>query len=408
MLRVHKRGFTFRHKHYKYNAGIKNYFSYIRLNKITYSMLSVICGFSIGLLMIFTNHTTEAQNLQITPTELPRLPLSLVSTDNKKGTSSPPSEPKIDININNKVGNKKIVSGNSSIIPPKPDWVRLPLFTDPNNGASRYLATIPGSSDAKFVARMAQTPVAQWFGDWNGNVTSDVSAYTSAGASANSIPIVVAYSIPNRDCGGYSVGGASGASNYSQWVQKLANGIGKQRAVVILEPDALGALDCLPINLQQDRLTALSEAVTILKQNSNTWVYIDAGTPVWQPADVMADRLTKANISEADGFSINVSYFASTASNYAYGDKLSKLIGNKHYVIDTSRNGGNNKVTGMQCNPAFASFGDTPTTNTQKSLADALLWIKIPWESDGPCNGNPGPGQDFWPYALTLARNANW
>ncbi|MDN5274769.1 MAG: hypothetical protein JWP06_670 [Candidatus Saccharibacteria bacterium] len=52
--------------------------------------------------------------------------------------------------------------------------------------------------------------------------------------------------------------------------------------------------------------------------------------------------------------------------NY-YGDKLSSLIGYKHYVIDTSRNGGNHAVTGMQCNPSFASFGDTPTTKTDSA-----------------------------------------
>jgi endoglucanase len=122
----------------------------------------------------------------------------------------------------------------------------------------------------------------------------------------------------------------------------------------------------------------------------------------------MAQRLTAANIAAADGFSLNISYFASTAQNRAYGDQLSSLIGYKHYVIDTSRNGGNNAVTGMQCNPPFASFGQTPTTTTGSALNDALLWIKIPWESDGACNGSPGPGQEYWSYAIQLAQNAGW
>jgi endoglucanase len=62
----------------------------------------------------------------------------------------------------------------------------------------------------------------------------------------------------------------------------------------------------------------------------------------------MASRLKAANVAAADGFSINVSYFASTAQNRSYGDQLSGLIGYKHYVIDTSRNGANHAVTGMQ------------------------------------------------------------
>lgn len=122
----------------------------------------------------------------------------------------------------------------------------------------------------------------------------------------------------------------------------------------------------------------------------------------------MAQRLTKANIAEADGFSLNVSYFASTQQNKNYGDKLSSLVGDKHYVIDTSRNGANVKVTGMQCNPPFVAFGEAPTTNTKSQLVDAFLWIKIPWESDGACNGSPGPGVSYWSYAFLLAQNAGW
>lgn len=408
MPRVNIRGYKLSYLRYKHNKGAKAYFQFIRLNRLTYGILAVFSGLIFGTIFNLSNNLTEAQIMQPIQHLQAKQTLALASTDNKEGSTSPPSEEIENDSLVNK-NNFNIRSLNStSVIPPKPEWVNYPLFVDPNNSAAQYLATITGSADAKYIARMAQTPVAQWFGDWNNNVTSDVASYTSNASRAGNIPVVVVYSIPNRDCGGYSVGGANGVDNYIQWVQKLTNGIGSRRAVVVLEPDSLGALDCLPVSSQQDRLTALAGAVEVLKQNPSTWVYIDAGTPVWQPADVMAERLIKANIEKADGFSLNVSYFATTASNYAYGDKLSKLVGNKHYVIDTSRNGGNNKVTGMQCNPSFASFGESPTTNTQKPLADALLWIKIPWESDGPCNGSPNPGVSYWQYALNLAKNANW
>ncbi len=296
----------------------------------------------------------------------------------------------------------------SDVVLSKPSWVNMSLYVDPYNSASVYLASNPSVAGIQYIDRMSKTPVAQWFGDWNVNVKKDVNFYVSGAAAKNQAPIVVVYSIPNRDCGGYSVGGASGMTNYISWVKELAAGIGNNTAVVVLEPDALGALDCLPGSLQSERTKALSKAVDILKANPNTYVYIDAGTPVWQPVTVMAQRLNYANIAKADGFSLNVSYFASTSSNWWYGDQLSKLVGNKHYVIDTSRNGGNHNVTGMQCNPSWASFGDTPTTNTENPRNDALLWIKIPWESDGPCNGSPNPGVPYWSYALKLAKNAGW
>lgn len=290
----------------------------------------------------------------------------------------------------------------------KPAWLYSQLFVDPLNSAAQYLDEHPSVNGSKYIARMAQTPVAQWFGDWNTNTKVDVNTYVSAATAANKVPIVVAYNIPHRDCGGYSIGGASSIDPYTAWVRQVAAGIGNHQAVVVLEPDALGALDCLPPKIRQERIESIAQAVTILKQNVQTYVYIDAGTPVWQPAITMSTRLKAANIAKADGFALNVSYFASTAQNQLYGDQLSALVGYKHYVIDTSRNGGNHQVSGMLCNPSFASFGDTPTTNTGKALNDALLWIKIPWESDGPCNGSPGPGQPYWDYARILAQNAHW
>jgi endoglucanase len=294
------------------------------------------------------------------------------------------------------------------VIPPKPAWVNMPLYVDPTNGAATYLAADPTAPGSSIIARLVQMPVANWYGDWNADVRSNVDAYVSAAAIRNEVPVVVAYNIPNRDCGGYSVGGARDVQSYTQWVRQVADGINNRTAVVILEPDALGALDCLPVAQQAERLQALAQAVSILKANSKTAVYIDAGTAAWQPAAVMASRLKQANVAASDGFSLNVSYFAPTLQSRVFGDQLSKLIGYKHYVIDTSRNGGNNNVTGMQCNPSWASFGDTPTTSTGSLLNDALLWIKIPWESDGACNGSPAPGGAYWSYALQLAKNANW
>jgi len=327
-----------------------------------------------------------------------------VSAHGKYGATSPPAS----VITAAAKAVASVQSTSSTIIPPKPAWVTLPLYVDPTNEAAQYVAANPAVTGAAYISRMARQPVAEWFGDWNTDVQSDVASYVSAAAAQGSVPQLVLYNIPNRDCGGYSVGGAGGVANYTQWAQKVAAGIGNRTAVVILEPDALGALDCLPTAAQADRTQALFQAVTILKTHAQTAVYIDAGTPVWQPANVMAARLKAANIAAADGFSLNVSYFATTALNRSYGDTLSSLVGYKHYVIDTSRNGGNNAVTGMQCNPSFASFGAEPTTNTGSALNDALLWIKIPWESDGPCNGSPDPGVPYWDYAIRLAQNAGW
>ena len=175
-----------------------------------------------------------------------------------------------------------------------------------------------------------------------------------------------------------------------------------------MEPDALPDGDCLSSSGQQDRYQAISQAVSIIKAQANTYVYIDAGNPTWQSVGTMASRLKTANIAGADGFSLNVANFSSTSLNIGYAEQLSNLVGGKHYVIDTSRNGGNMSVSGPLYNPPGASLGPIPTTHTSSARNDAQLWIKIPWESDAPVNGGPQAGDPFWSYAIQLAQNAGW
>jgi endoglucanase len=299
-------------------------------------------------------------------------------------------------------------SAGDNVSYPKPAWTKLPLYDDPTNEATQYYESNPDVTGATTFERMGQVPVAQWFGDWDTDIQSSVDAYVSAAAQANTVPVLVLYNIPDRDCGGASGGGAANAASYDQWIQQVASTIGSRTAVTILEPDALLLADCLSPSDQQARFSAMSQAVSILKAEPNTSVYIDAGNPAGEPLNTMAQRLQAANIAGADGFSLNVSYFISTAQNQSYGDQLSKLVGNKHYVIDTSRNGAGGNVTGFTCNPSFAAFGSAPTVNTGDSLNDAWLWIKIPWESDAPCNGAPDAGDVYWSYALQLAANAGW
>lgn len=301
-----------------------------------------------------------------------------------------------------------VVHSLGSTVLTTPAWTKLPLYTDPTNEATTYYQSNPTADGAALIEREGEVPVSEWFGDWNPDVQSAANTYVSAAAQANSVPVLVAYNIPGRDCGSYSAGGAANESDYLSWTRELAAGIGNRMAVVILEPDALPLLDCLSPADQQSRYDAMSQAVTILKSDPQVTLYIDAGSSAWQPVDLMAQRLRAANIAQADGFSLNVSHFAPTSQNQAYGDQLSKLVGNKHYIIDTSRNGNVNMPAANWCNPSQAALGSAPTANTGDPLNDAWLWVKIPWESDGSCNGAPAAGMVYWPFAVQLAENANW
>lgn len=261
-------------------------------------------------------------------------------------------------------------------------------------------------ADALMMKKIGDQPSSRWFGGWNSNVYTEVKNYVDAAAAVNQTPVLVAYNIPQRDCGGYSAGGTNSPDAYRSWIDSMANGIGNRDAIVVLEPDSIALTDCLSSSDRQTRFELLSYAVNSLKSKSGIKVYIDAGHPNWISVSEMANRLRQANIDRADGFALNVSNYYATAENINYGTQISQIINNKHFIIDTSRNGlGSN---GQWCNAPGRALGDKPTLNTGNSLVDGYIWIKTPGESDGYGNGGPAAGQ-WWPeYALGLAQRAAW
>lgn len=301
---------------------------------------------------------------------------------------------------------------------PAPTPTPTPAVANPLAGAALYVeasnralttanewrATRP--ADAALLDGIGHTAQAVWFNGWQSDVTSAANTYVSAAAAIGAMPVLVAYNIPQRDCGSYSAGGSSSEDAYRSFIRGMAAGIGSRAAVVILEPDALAGMGCLSVTDRERRTRLLSDAVNILKANARTYVYIDAGHPRWISATEMANRLKAANIAAANGFSLNVSNFIWNSENVTYGQALSALVGNKHFVIDTSRNGEGPTATNEWCNPSGRGLGVAPTTNSGNALVDALLWIKRPGESDGACNGGPNAGA-WWPdYALGLAQRA--
>ncbi|HEX4104015.1 MAG TPA: glycoside hydrolase family 6 protein [Candidatus Paceibacterota bacterium] len=284
-----------------------------------------------------------------------------------------------------------------------------PFYVDPDSQAAVSASSLTSSdpTDAALINIIATEPTGVWFGGWNTDVYQDVNALVSAAQNTGKTPVLVAYNIPNRDCGGYSAGGAQTPAAYQSWIRSFASGIGNRSAIVILEPDGLANMDCLSAADQVTREGLLNYAVGILKSLGNTKVYLDAGNPNWISAGDMAPRLEAAGIAQADGFSLNVSNFYTTSANVAFGESLSALVGGKHFVVDTSRNG-NGSLNGEWCNPAGMALGNTPTFKTGNPLVDAYLWIKPPGESDGTCNGGPSAGTWWSQYAVGLAQAAGY
>lgn len=132
------------------------------------------------------------------------------------------------------------------------------------------------------------------------------------------------------------------------------------------------------------------------------------------------------------GFSTDVSnfnpYIADPRANYTeysnsydefnYAKSLAPYLANNslptHFIIDQGRSGLQNtrETWGEWCNVA-AGFGIQPTTNTNSSLVDSIVWAKPGGESDGQCGplaqGKAAPYAGAWfeEYVENLIINAN-
>ncbi|WP_457456063.1 glycoside hydrolase family 6 protein [Streptomyces sp. TE5632] len=284
------------------------------------------------------------------------------------------------------------------------------LYRHPESQVLDWVRAHPGDPRRAVVeSRIGDRPAAVWFADHSPDtVTARVRAITSAGAARGRVPVLVPYTIPDRDCDGHSRGGAPDPAAYDGWIDRFAAGLGSGEVIVILEPDSLAQVECLSAGQRADRFASLARAGRVLKKaNPRARVYYDAGHSGWNAPARQADWLRQAGAASAassDGVFSNVSNFHDTADEIAYDRQVLDALGGPPglgAVIDTSRNGNGAPADGEWCDPAGRKLGRTPTLSTGEAGIDAYLWVKLPGESDG-CKGAPGT---FVPsYAYDLAR----
>jgi endoglucanase len=286
------------------------------------------------------------------------------------------------------------------------------LYLEPDSEARRQIEEWRHlrPKDAAVLEKIANQPQAIWLID-NDSLNVLRAAVPDIRMS-RSLPVIVLYNIPHRDLGSHSKGGAATAGAYRKWIDEVEYILSDIPAIIIVEPDALADLGNDRRVDDSERIQLLKYAIEALGHVPSHDIYLDAGNPEWNSADEMAKRLIEADVSMARGFALNVSNFVTTDDNIAYGREISKFIGDKHFVIDTSRNGRGPKRTAQGdidwCNPEGRGLGTQPTLNTGHPLVDAFLWVKKPGESDGTCKNGPKAGEWWGEYALGLASRADW
>lgn len=222
--------------------------------------------------------------------------------------------------------------------------------------ALRQIARLRAEGDkatARQIWRIIRTPQAVWLEQGSpAEVRRQAKQVVRRAAARRQVPVMVAYNIPFRDCAQYSAGGATSPEEYAAWVEAVADGIGRHRAIVLLEPDGLGIIpwyttingdqewcqpgEADPATAADERFAMLNHAVDALGANPRTSVYLDGTHTGWLGTGDTADRLVKAGVERATGFFLNVSNYRVTEQQVKYGEWVSQCI---HYGTNDAEGG---------------------------------------------------------------------
>jgi endoglucanase len=298
-------------------------------------------------------------------------------------------------------------------------------FVDPEEWSYldwRRLQRQGSRRNAQLMWRIAREPKFRWFGRFTGNIGPKVREYLARVQcqQAGAVPLMAILRGQSKECHGtYTGGGPAEDRLHRRWLDEFAGAVGRARVVIAYEPDSLGTIDCLAPSRRGARLRVLRYGVDVLSRLPNATVYIEAGASDWEEAGSMARKLRLVGVAKVRGFMLNVTHFDWTSNNIRFGTRLSRLLGGKHFIVNTSTNGrgpssavrlvnGRRVVSHVWCNPQGAGLGPRPTTRTGNPRADAFMWIGRPGYSNGACNGGPTPPGTWWQeQALRFAQRAS-
>lgn len=283
------------------------------------------------------------------------------------------------------------------------------LFTPPpDTGAVQQIKQLVKAhewSDAAALTKMAATPQAVWFTSGTPkDVKKAVQKTMLQARITHSVPVLVAYNLPFRDCAQYSAGGAADTAAYLAWIDGFSAGVGDGQAIVLLEPDGLGIIPwytsingakewCQPAELNSataasDRFAQVNGAVDRLTALPNTSVYLDGTHSGWLGVGDIADRLHKAGVEKADGFFLNVSNYETSERQVKFASWISQCL----WYGTNPAEGGWRIGHFDYCNSQY--YPADPADFSTWTLTDA-------WYTENVTNGpNPPSGPDVLTHAV--------
>ena len=334
-------------------------------------------------------------------------------------------------------------AANPSIGPNDPSPIAgAPLYVDaydqPSVRAYRTALRRGRLSDARNLFKIARHPIFRWIGKTDENPRRATRLFLAKvrRERPGSVPGITVLNHQGMKCGaGYHDGGRRENGRYRRWVARFARAIGRARVIIAFDPDSLGTLKCLRPSARRARLNNMKSGIRILSRLPNATVYVEATASDWRPAREVASYLRRVGIHRVRGFMLNVTHQDFTERNVRYGQRLSRMVGGKHFIINTSENGHGPvryrryirhrlwRSVLVHCNPRKASLGHPPTTTVDyrgqplPDKVDGYLWLNRPGASAGRCRsfsgrlalrGGPPAGKFWLKRALKLAQRSKY
>jgi endoglucanase len=271
------------------------------------------------------------------------------------------------------------------------------------------------TTKANQIWKLAREPRFRWFGKFTApRMQKKIRGYLDRVQcdQPGTVPLMVVMRHQGKGCSGtYRAGGVAEDRRTMRWYDDFADSVGNNRVVIAFEPDSLGTVDCLARDRRKARLDVLRYGVNRLSQLPNATIYLEAGASDWEPAARTAKQLRYIGISKVRGFMLNVTHHDWTRANILHGLQISRMVGGKHFIINTSYNGRGPlhyrkwinrakhkwRTINVWCHPGLRGLGPAPTTATANPMVDAYMYINRPGYSAGSCNGGPLPVGTWWP-----------
>ena len=120
---------------------------------------------------------------------------------------------------------------------------------------------------------------------------------------------------------------------------EFARGVGKNKPIVIFEPDSLPHTTLMDTKDAEWRINLMKEGLELFTDKCNALVYVDIGHSNWLSPKEANELLNKVSNDKVRGFAVNVSNYRTTQESMEWSKKLCEHRPNDYFVIDTSRNG---------------------------------------------------------------------